>query len=548
MGEESSPHTPNEPRAMHVITRFAILVPRFAIVAAALVTGVAAVATLWWPFGWDQGIFAWIGGVTAGGGLPYRDAWDVKGPLTFVPFTLTELVFGREMWAIRLFDLALLALGAAAVRRVVGSYAGRGAATGAGILYALAYIGFGYWHTAQPDGWVAIIALVGWAPLLAGDAAAARPRVMAAAGLVVGLGVLAKPLYILLALIPLGALALAAELPLRRRALLAFAFAAGAAVPVIAFAGWFAIRGGLGAMLETYIRFNAELAGAGQKPVLDVLRGMYGRMVERPAVLLALPAAAAGVAVLARDARRTAVLLGGWLLLALLIVFIQGRLFGYHWHAVFAPLTVLTGVGLGRLWRPRGGAPALEIRVAVALLTVLLALLIARRPARDSFGWLRYMTGHASWAEYLEEYAYPGLGYSPYDDHAVAGWLEARTGPDDRVLAWSDPAVNWLARRETPGRFGFHIPVNSFDGTPLTARQLAYRDELLTSLDSDPPAYILVADRALQYEPDYQLSIPGQFPALAELIGREYEEAARIGGWHVFGRRSVGARQRAALR
>ena len=535
MAVEHSHHTPKEPRALHVV-------PRFAIVAAAVVTAIAAVATLWWPFGWDQGIFAWIGGVTAEGGLPYRDAWDVKGPLTFVPFALTELVFGREMWAIRLFDLALLALAALAVRRIVGAHAGRGAATGAGLLYALAYIGFGYWHTAQPDGWVAIIALVGWAALLADTAAVARPRVMVAAGIVVGLGVLAKPLYILLALVPLGALALASEIPLRQRTRLAMAFAAGAAAPVVACAGWLAMRGGLGAALETYIRFNAELAGAGQKPLFGVIRGMYGRMVERPAVLLALPAAGAGVAVLAREARRTAILLGGWLLLALLIVLIQGRLFGYHWHAVFAPLAVLTGIGLGRLWRPKGGAPALEIRVAVALLTVLLASLVARAPARDAFGWLRYMAGNTTRAEYLEEYAYPGLGYSPFDDRAAAAWLAARTEPGESVLAWSDPAVNWLARRDTPGRFGFHIPVNSFDGTPLTARQLAYREELLASLGSRPPAYILVAERALRYEPDYQLSIPGQFPALADLIARGYEEAARIGTWHVFVRRSSGGR------
>jgi hypothetical protein len=510
------------------------LVARFAILAAALTTVLAAVATLWWPFGWDQGIFAWIGGAVAGGGLPYRDAWDVKGPLTFLPFALAELAFGREMWGIRIFDLLLLAVAAAAIRRVVAARATRGAATGAALLYALAYLGFGYWHTAQPDGWVAMLALAGWAPLLADERAVARRRVMAVAGLVVGLGVLAKPLYVLLALVPLGALALADELPLRRRAALALAFAGGAAAPVIACAAWFAFRGGLGAMLETYLRFNAEMAGAGQKPVLGVLRAMYARMVERPVVLLALPAAAAGVAVLARDARRTGILLGGWLLLALLIVFVQGRLFGYHWHAVFAPLAVLTGIGLGRLWRPNGVAPALEIRVAVAALTLLLASLIARHPVREAVWWLRYVGGESTRAEYLEAYDYPGLGYAPADDRAAAGWLASRTDAGDRVLAWSDPAVNWLARRDPPGRFGFHIAVNSFDGTPLTVRQHGYRAEFVADLARRPPRYILVADRALRYEPDYQLSVPGQFPALADLIARDYEETGRIGGWHVF--------------
>ena len=534
MSAEPSAHTRSEPRALQLVARFAIL-------SAALLTVLAAVATLSWPFGWDQGIFAWIGGATAEGGLPYRDAWDVKGPLTFLPFALAELVFGREMWGIRVFDLILLAFAAAAIRHVVAARAARGAATGAALLYALAYLGFGYWHTAQPDGWVAMLALAGWAPLLADERAVGHHRVMGVAGLAVGLSVLAKPLYVLLALVPLGALALASELPARRRAALAFAFAAGAGAPVLLCAAWFAFRGGLGAMLETYLRFNAEMAGAGQKPALEVLRAMYGRMVERPVVLLALPAAGAGVAVLARDARRTGILLGGWLVLALLIVFVQGRLFGYHWHAVFAPLAVLTGIGLGRLWRPNGIVPALEIRVAVALLTLLLASLIARHPVRETIWWLRHVAGESTWAEYLQAYAYPGLGYSPSDDRAAAAWLASRTAAGDRVLAWSDPAVNWLAHREPPGRFGFHIAVNSFDGTPLTARQLGYRTEFVADLDRHPPRYILVADRALRFEPDYQLSIPGQFPGLADLIARDYEETARIGDWHVFAPRSAAA-------
>ena len=67
MPAEHAADTLQEPRALRVIARFAIL-------AAALLAIAAAVATLWWPFGWDQGIFAWIGGVIAAGGAPYRDA------------------------------------------------------------------------------------------------------------------------------------------------------------------------------------------------------------------------------------------------------------------------------------------------------------------------------------------------------------------------------------------------------------------------------------------------------------------------------------------
>ena len=51
------------------------------------------VATLSWPLGWDQGIYAWAGDVIVRGGLPYRDAWVMKGPLVFYTFALAQTLF-----------------------------------------------------------------------------------------------------------------------------------------------------------------------------------------------------------------------------------------------------------------------------------------------------------------------------------------------------------------------------------------------------------------------------------------------------------------------
>ena len=78
-----------------------------ALVYAAAVAIVAAWAITYptWPFGWDHGAFAWVGDVIARGGMPYRDAFDVKGPLSFYPSALVQLVAGRNWWGIRAFDL-----------------------------------------------------------------------------------------------------------------------------------------------------------------------------------------------------------------------------------------------------------------------------------------------------------------------------------------------------------------------------------------------------------------------------------------------------------
>src|SRR5688500_4137832 len=60
-----------------------------------------ALATLSWPFGWDQGIFAWGGEIIRQGGMPYRDAWDQKGPLPYYVYAVAQSVFGPGMWGIR---------------------------------------------------------------------------------------------------------------------------------------------------------------------------------------------------------------------------------------------------------------------------------------------------------------------------------------------------------------------------------------------------------------------------------------------------------------
>src|SRR5215471_12940122 len=70
--------------------------------------GMWGLCSLWWPYGWDQGCFSFVADTILHGGIPYRDAWDFKGPLTFYVFAALQFVFGTQMWAIRLLDLVLL--------------------------------------------------------------------------------------------------------------------------------------------------------------------------------------------------------------------------------------------------------------------------------------------------------------------------------------------------------------------------------------------------------------------------------------------------------
>ena len=160
--------------------------------------GLAALAAVWataslsWPFGWDQGILAWVGDVIHQGGMPYRDAWDIKGPLAYYVYALAQWLFGKNLWGIRLLDLAFLAASTAVLGRVVSDLADSVIARWACLIFILWYGSGSFWHTAQPDGWASMMILIGMAPFMkASGRLTVKSLVMS--GLLVGCAALIKP-------------------------------------------------------------------------------------------------------------------------------------------------------------------------------------------------------------------------------------------------------------------------------------------------------------------------------------------------------------------
>ncbi len=130
---------------------------RIAWVACAVVLAGWAAAYLTWPFSNDQGNLAWVGDVVLSGGMPFRDAWDVKGPGAHLIFAFVETALGRNEWGLRLFDLVLVAVCAACLRSIAREYAGRGAMRWSIVVFLLWYASLDHHNTAQPDGWAGVM-------------------------------------------------------------------------------------------------------------------------------------------------------------------------------------------------------------------------------------------------------------------------------------------------------------------------------------------------------------------------------------------------------
>ena len=291
-------------------------------VGAVVVIGLALAGAAWllteltgFEYGLDQGIYGAVADVMHAGGVPYRDAWDFKPPGVFFAYSLARSLFGEGMAAIRIFEalgFASLVLAFAIFSRRFTGSAGPGLLGGA--LAVSGHVWLGFWHTAQPESFGAV--LLAWALVLAtapagpGSSRAALPRELAWAG--------AGALYMLAALLkpPLGGglvvswlfvlRAVRREASPEQRALAwlrpSLAFAAGAAAPLLlVILGTVALeRGSLG---------NSIAIGF-------VTLAVFGLALSAPlAILIVWPWAAGQVDRLFRMAARTRMVTGSILLL-----------------------------------------------------------------------------------------------------------------------------------------------------------------------------------------------------------------------------------------
>ncbi len=188
------------------------------VISSVVMTAAWLMASIDLPLGRDQGIFAWVGETILRGGLPYVDAWDVKGPGAHALYALAIAMFGPTEQGIRWFDTVFQLAGLAAFLRI-GLSQGRPLAGVMGFAIAVgAGISGSWWDSAQPDGWAGILLVWSGALLIGRRVSLAS---MAGACLLIGVATSIKPLYLLFGLVPLLQLLQAPDRGRRRLLLLA---------------------------------------------------------------------------------------------------------------------------------------------------------------------------------------------------------------------------------------------------------------------------------------------------------------------------------------
>jgi hypothetical protein len=483
------------------------------------VAAALALATLWWPLGWDQGVFAWIGDTIAHGGMPYRDAWDVKGPATGLVYAAVQTAFGRGPWPIRVFDLGLCAATLPFLFRALGRLLGRPAALYGMLLALLWYFSQGFWDTAQPDGWAALLLLPVVAPLLGREKQPGAGYYLGA-GALVGLCAFLKPTYAVLLLLPAWALMRSPPPRPEARGRSAAMLGLGFLVIVAGFVSWFLARAALGSLWQEYVVGNLHRATSPGWVSAEVMAPVY-RYFSRPQVVIAVTAALAGGALLKRDRWADFEILMLWVVVSIVCVVTQGRWEGYLLHLVEFPLICLAVFGVATA--ARAGEPTAPLAAACALS---LAVASAGAAARPVGRWARMELGRTGRDAYAAGFDNLWLGFSFHADVAVAQRVRTQTSPDDVVLALEDPLVNYLAARRSIGRYTSPGPawVNTSDLGPRGR-------EFLRDVAASRPKYVVIGPPVAWVPGTLWKVLDDHYPApFVALLRREYTVDTIIGG------------------
>ncbi len=467
------------------------------VVAATLLLGWPS---LYYPFGRDQGNYAYAGQVILDGGAPYRDVFVFKPPMTALVHAATTALFGPTQLGIRVVDLGWFALSAVLLAGIVARLGGgRVGAVAAGVALPLLAFPFRYWDLAQSDGWMSFC-LVGALYLAIRGLDDARGRagwwlgVGACLGLAVGFKYTAAAFT--LALLP-GLVVLFRRD--RGAALRAVGWVALGGLAVVgALAAWVIASGGGPAFVDSqfdlvpkYVANTGRDKGwaAFSRFGRDIFRSSYHVTTAWAGIVGLLGAIVAAVVGPGR-VRLLAAIGALWLLFAASSTISQGKFFPYHFAPLHAPVALLVGLafamidrGLGRLRVP--WAPPLVLAGAVLAVAAL-------GPIRERHEALwPVLLGRQTVEDYRRTYPwYVNRNYSASEVADLAAWLRAHTGPDERVFHWGyEPSVNYLADRRTGSRFLYNYPFRVEWSNP------AYRPELLGALIEDPPEFFVVGSR-----------------------------------------------------
>ena len=488
-----------------------------------------AIGTLTWPLGGDQAFFYFVGDTILRGGIPYRDAWELKGPLTYYITATILAAFGHREISIRIFDLLAIMLFFGFLKRMVPRFEGTSnlGAIFTIVFFGLAYTCLGFWFTAQPDEWGGMLIAVCVALLL--KPSWSTRWTMLVIGVLIALSALIKPTFLIF--LPLPLLYPPCNKIGWTRGLALCSVCVLACVTTITLALVIIFRhGGFGDYLDLLHFLSTSYFPFSQRHLLDEVLLLLPQLMWNSGVAIPYALVPVGIWLIwHKGYRRPAQILSTWFLLAILLVLAQGT----YWPYTFIPATISAAVILGNLVSLADLATtALGMRKLVAGLAALVIGLSVLIPSDLStvlfrtLAWPSYMLGAVKKADYLLRVTQD----SPDDWDRVSSYIDSRSNENDTIFLWTwDIRLIAKVKRRSATRFGTFEALIS-EG-PLQAK---YRQIFISEISRHPPRYIVVDSLESMYRSESSLWLLRNFEEFNRFLHDYYKLETHIGGHEIW--------------
>ncbi|MBZ5495957.1 MAG: glycosyltransferase family 39 protein [Acidobacteriia bacterium] len=507
---------------------------RLAVISSLVVlTILIRVPVLMEPWGGDQGGFGYAARGILEGRVPYRDVYDLTGYGVFFTFALFFKLFGIHMISAHIGHVIVSVVTVLLVYLVTLRALDGRAALAAGLCYTifangLGFSGFGYenrsawgtyWYISQREVFMAplIAGAVYLSMILKSKRGWVEWPIYFSIGILVGLAVVYKLTAVLMlaalsCFLGVGELMEAKVFSAGRgrerwrclSSVLAkqLVLVAGCVVIQLPFLYYFWIHHALADMykaLFVHVSLYARLSRGLR--IETMFSGHYS--ILRESLGLWLLAAVACLFILFQDRKRDNLLIAVWAVISLVMVWGQGKFFGYHFIILVPPFAVLASYGmpklldLGRGMRGFLSDSVKDIRKCFIVVTLGATLVGFGIINYDYYRWhVLFVFGRISMNEYYRVFnEFPTHPYSFRSDYEVVDYVRQDLRKDDRmavVFGAGDTVIHFLLGMEDVTRFLQSWYLFPSDATlanqPLTR---LLRKEFIDQIIAAAPRYIL---------------------------------------------------------
>lgn len=443
-------------------------------------------AQLSWPFNVDQGMFSFVGSVIVDGGIPYKDAWEIKGPVVHFIYAISEIIFGNNYFSIRIFDFVLVILSSFFLYKILSKKLAKRYAVFLVCIYGISFYPDN-WASAQPDGWVAMtLPIILYMAIKDGGNISKKSAITI--GILLCLISLIKPFYILFVFVIIADFL---SKNINKKQIfdqLLFIFIGGASVFAI-FVAYLLLNNALEDFIETFILFNLNTHKYVSIDGIEENRNtlfLFFIIYERVALSLL-----ATIGLFCAIKNKSAKIYITWLLFSIICVTIQGK-YLYYQFFIFIPVIFMM---IGYLFNIVDSNFGKKGVIPLMLIIVLLAL------GNKNTVWyinqaFSYYSGDINKQKYYNKFPIlgkdKGIFYSSINSIiSVSNYLKKNSGDNDTIQIWGlDSSIYFLSGVKPATRFGHLYPF--VVGSEKNRNK--YKTEFMKKITISKPKYIILTD------------------------------------------------------